>query len=65
LVEAGARVKAKDSPYQATPLQWAEYFVVESAAGKVEYCEREGARPKQYAEIAEYLRGNEDTGSSG
>ncbi len=45
LVEAGASVDAKDGPYQATPLVWAEYFVRES-----------GAKPKQYAEIANYLR---------
>jgi hypothetical protein len=57
LVEAGARVDAKDGPYQATPVVWAEYFVRESAAGKVEYFQREGTRPKQYAEIAKYLRG--------
>jgi ankyrin repeat protein len=57
LVEAGARVKITDGPYQATPLQWAEYFVRESDAKKVEYFQREGPRPKQYAEIAAYLRG--------
>ncbi|MEO8368862.1 MAG: ankyrin repeat domain-containing protein [Candidatus Solibacter sp.] len=56
LVEAGANVEGKDGPYQATPQQWAEYFVRESVAGKVEYFQREGARRKQYAEIAEYLR---------
>jgi hypothetical protein len=56
LVEAGAGVDAKDGPYQATPLRWAEYFVRESGADKVEYFQRQGLRPKQYAEIAEYLR---------
>lgn len=56
LVEAGARVDAKDGPYQATPLAWAEYFVREHGAGAVEYFQREGARPKQYAEVASYLR---------
>ena len=56
LVEAGASVEGKDGPYQATPLRWAEYFVRESGADKVEYFQREGARRKQYAEIAEYLR---------
>ncbi len=56
LVEAGASVDAKDGPYQATPLRWAEYFVRESASDKVEYFQREGPRPKQYAEIAAYLR---------
>ncbi len=47
LVGAGARVDAKDGPYQATPLAWAEYFV------------REGSRHEQYAEIASYLRNQE------
>jgi ankyrin repeat protein len=56
LVEAGASVDAKDGPYQATPLRWAEYFVRESGADTVEYFQREGPRPKQYAEIAAYLR---------
>jgi hypothetical protein len=58
LVKAGASVDARDGPYQATPLGWAEYFVRESAAGKVEYFQREGSRPKQYTEIAAYLRSN-------
>jgi ankyrin repeat protein len=56
LVEAGASVDAKDGPYQATPHRWAEYFVRESGADQVEYFQREGPRPKQYAEIAAYLR---------
>jgi hypothetical protein len=47
---------AKDGSYQATPLVWAEHFVRESGADKVEYFQREGTRPKQYTEIAEYLR---------
>ena len=51
LVEAGARVDARDGPYNATPVMWAEYF------------QREGPRPKQYAEIAAYLR--EKSGASG
>jgi hypothetical protein len=55
LAEAGASVEAKNGPYQATPLQWAGYFVRESGADKVEYFQREGSRPKQYAEIAAYL----------
>ena len=42
LVEAGASVEGKDGPYQATPLRWAEYFVRESGADKVEYFQREG-----------------------
>ena len=46
-------------PYKATPLRWAEYFVRESGADKVEYFQREGPRPKQYAEIASYLRSKE------
>ena len=57
LVEARASVDAKDGPYTATPLQWAEYFMHESGADKVEYFQREGSRPKQYDEIARYLRG--------
>jgi hypothetical protein len=57
LVEAGASVDGKDGPYKATPLQWAEYFVRESAADKVEYFQREGPKPKQYVEIAAYLGG--------
>jgi ankyrin repeat protein len=56
LIEAGASADAKDGSYQATPLVWAEYFVGESGAGKVEYFQREGPRTKQYAEIASYLR---------
>lgn len=59
LVEAGASVDATDGPYKATPLQWAEYFVRESGAGRLEYFEREGIRPKQYAEIASYLHSRE------
>jgi hypothetical protein len=47
LVEAGASVDAKDAAYQATPLAWAEHFV------------RESPRPKQYADIARYLRSKE------
>jgi hypothetical protein len=56
LVEAGASIDAKDGPYQARPLTRVEYFVRESDADKVEYFQREGSRPKQYAEIAAYLR---------
>ena len=59
LVEAGASVDMKDGSYKATPLQWAEYFVRESGADKVEYFQREGSKPKQYAEIAAYLRTKE------
>ena len=61
LVEAGASVHAKDGPYKATPLQWAEYFVRESGAHKIEYFQREGPRAKQYAEIASYLRSSQRT----
>jgi ankyrin repeat protein len=60
LVEAGARVDAKDGPYQATPLQWAGYFVRQSGIDKIEYFQREGSRPKQYGEIAAYLRSKVD-----
>jgi ankyrin repeat protein len=56
LVEAGARVHVKDGPYKATPLEWAEYFVRASGAATVESFQREGSRPKHYAEIASYLR---------
>jgi ankyrin repeat protein len=56
LVEAGASIDAKDGPYKATPLLWAEYFVRESGAHKVEYFQREGPKLKQYTEIARYLR---------
>jgi ankyrin repeat protein len=49
LVQAGASVGAKDGSYRATPLVWADYFVRES-----------GAAPKQYTEIAEYLRSKLD-----
>jgi ankyrin repeat protein len=59
LVEAGASVHAKDGPYQATALQWAEYFVRQSSAGKIEYFQREAPTPKQYEEIASYLRSKE------
>jgi ankyrin repeat protein len=60
LVEAGASVNAKDGPYQATPHQWAEYFVRKAAANKVEYYQRQGPRLKQYAEIVAYLRTQEN-----
>lgn len=56
LVEAGASIHAKDGPYQATPLEWAEYFIRESKAHKIEYFQREGSGAKQFVEIAEYLR---------
>jgi len=59
LVEAGARIDGKDGSYKYTPLQWAEYFVAQGGADKIEYFQREGPRPKEYAEIAEYLRRNE------
>ncbi len=59
LVEAGADLHAKDGPYGATPLEWAECFVRESGVSKIEHFQREGARPKQYAEIAGYLRSQE------
>ena len=59
LVQSGARVGVKDGPYQATPLAWAEYFERESGSDNIEYFQREGPRPKQYAEIASYLRSKE------
>jgi hypothetical protein len=60
LLEAGASVGTKDGSYDATPLVWAEYLVRESGAGKVDYLQREGSAPKQYAKIAAYLRNRED-----
>jgi hypothetical protein len=39
---------------------WAEYFVPESGAGKVESFQREASGRRQYAEIAAYLRNKED-----
>jgi ankyrin repeat protein len=59
LVEAGADVGARDGPYQGTPLDWAEYFVRERGAGEVEYFQRDGPSPKQYSQIAAYLRSKE------
>jgi ankyrin repeat protein len=56
LVEAGASVGARDGSHQATPLQWADYFVDERGADNAESFQREGSRPKQYADIAGYLR---------
>ena len=56
LAEAGVGIDAKDGPYQATPLAWAEYFVREGGADRVEYFLRAGSRPKHYTEIAAYLR---------
>ncbi|HEV8365319.1 MAG TPA: ankyrin repeat domain-containing protein [Gemmatimonadaceae bacterium] len=47
LVEAGADLRAKDKVHRATPLGWAEHFVGE---------QRSYDPPRQYAEIADYLR---------
>lgn len=47
LVEAGADLGATDHVHQATPLGWAEHFVRERRAHDP---------PRQYAEIADYLR---------
>jgi ankyrin repeat protein len=49
LVEAGAKVDARDTAYQATPLTWAEYYARE---------EKHAGSAKQYAAIAAYLRQN-------
>ena len=46
LVAAGASLTTKDRAEHATPLGWAEYFQSES----------EGARKKQFSDIADYLR---------
>lgn len=48
LVEAGADRSVKDSAWDGTPLDWAEYYLRDENA--------HGAG-KQYAEIANYLRG--------
>lgn len=47
LVEADARVDAKDTAYQATPLTWAEYYV---------HQEKSDNAAKQHVAIANYLR---------
>jgi ankyrin repeat protein len=44
LVQAGAKVDTRDTAYQGTPLDWAEYLL------------REEENKKQYAEIVAYLR---------
>jgi ankyrin repeat protein len=46
LVDAGAKLDARDTAYLATPLTWAEYYLRE---GK-------GNSAKQYAAIVNYLR---------
>jgi ankyrin repeat protein len=47
LVEGGSNVDARDTAYQATPLDWAEHYARE---------EKRDDRAKRYAEIAAYLR---------
>ena len=47
LVEAGAKLDATDKVHRGTPLGWAEHFVNE---------QRTHDPPRQYAEIADYLR---------
>jgi peptide-methionine (S)-S-oxide reductase len=47
LVEAGAELDTKDRAWNATPLEWAEYYIREAKG--------DGAG-KQYPEIAAYLR---------
>lgn len=56
LVEAGASVGVRDGSYNATPLDWADYFLRESRTGQVEYFQRERTGPKNYVGIAAYLR---------
>jgi hypothetical protein len=63
LVEAGASVHVKDGPYMATPLEWADYFLRESGAGKFDYFQRKGPRPRQHAEMASSPRGIDSEGS--
>ena len=48
LVEAGADSTIKDTLWDGTPLGWAEHYL------------KEGGAPKQYAEIAAYLRTRHD-----
>src|SRR5258707_15538907 len=47
LVEAGAKVDAKDTAYQATPLIWAEDYVREGKSDN---------HAKHYSKIVGYLR---------
>jgi ankyrin repeat protein len=47
LAEAGAKLDAKDTAYQATPLTWAEHYLREEKADNP---------AKQYAAIVTYLR---------
>lgn len=51
LVEAGAKLGAKDKVHRATPLGWAEYYASEQRAYDP---------PRYYAQIADYLRGKAD-----
>lgn len=51
LVEAGAKLGAKDKVYRATPLGWAEHNAGEARAYDP---------PRQYAEIVDYLRSKAD-----
>lgn len=47
LVEAGATLDTKDNAWNATPLEWAEYYIAESKGDEPD---------KSYREIAAYLR---------
>jgi peptide-methionine (S)-S-oxide reductase len=47
LVEAGAELGRKDNAWNATPLEWAEYYIREAKGNDTR---------KQYPEIAAYLR---------
>lgn len=47
LVEAGAELDAKDTAWDSTPLDWAEYYIREAKGGDA---------GKAYPEIAAYLR---------
>lgn len=47
LVEGGARLDVEDVGYQLTPLAWAEWYAREASRGR---------EPREYAEIAAYLR---------
>jgi len=47
LLDAGARADIRDSGYQLTPLEWADWYVGDASRGR---------EPKEYAAIAAHLR---------
>ena len=46
-LDAGARADIRDSGYQLTPLEWADWYVGDASRGR---------EPKEYAAIAAHLR---------